>query len=48
LDLKTLGLTGRQRLRDLWRQQDIGTVSDLYTADILGHGVLLLRIYPQK
>ena len=48
LDFKTLGLTGRQRLRDLWRQTDIGAASGRYTADIPGHGVLLLRLAPEK
>jgi len=47
LAFKSLGLTGKQRLRDLWRQKEIGTASDSFTAEIHGHGVLLLRLYPQ-
>lgn len=45
LDLASLGLSGAQHLRDLWRQQDLGTVSGRYQVkDIPSHGVLLLKI----
>ncbi len=48
LEFKSLGLTGKQRLRDLWRQKHIGTVSDRFTAEIPGHGVQLLRLYADR
>jgi len=48
LDFKALGLAGKQRLRDLWRQKDLGTPSDRFTAEIPGHGVLLLRLWHTK
>ena len=47
VEFKALGLTGKQRVRDLWRQKDLGTASDSFTAEIPGHGVQLLRLYPQ-
>lgn len=37
------GLTGKQALRDLWRQKDLGTFEDSFTTDIPRHGVCLLR-----
>jgi len=46
-DFAALGLSGTCRLRDVWRQKDIGTASGSYTAEIPGHGTLLLRICPQ-
>jgi alpha-galactosidase len=46
VSLKTLGLTAPQRVRDLWRQKDLGTSSDTFTSEISGHGVQLLRLFP--
>jgi len=48
LDFKTLGLIGKQRLRDLWRQKELGTLSDQFTSVVPGHGVLLLRLWNTK
>jgi alpha-galactosidase len=41
-----LGLSGRQRVRDLWRWRDIGTIADEYTASVGRHGVMLVRMWP--
>jgi len=41
-----LGVNGRQRVRDLWRWKDIGTIADAYTASIGRHGVMLVRMWP--
>ncbi len=46
VDFKTLGLAGAQRVRDLWRQADEGACSDRYEAEIYGHGVKLIRLFP--
>jgi alpha-galactosidase len=46
VSFKTLGLTAPQRVRDLWRQKDLGTSSDTFTSEISGHGVQLLRLFP--
>jgi alpha-galactosidase len=46
LDFKKLGLTGTLKLRDLWRQKDLGEFSGSYSAEIRYHGVIMLRIFP--
>jgi alpha-galactosidase len=39
-----LGLTGKQKVRDLWRQQDLGTFDEKFQVKVLVHGVVLVRI----
>jgi len=46
--LKGLNLKGRYKIRDLWRQKDLGTIKNSYSAKIPRHGVKLLRLYPKK
>ena len=41
-----LGTSGRQRVRDLWRWKDLGTIADDYTASVARHGVMLVRMWP--
>jgi len=41
---KELGRQGPQRVRDLWRQKEIGTHPDGYTAEVGRHGVILIRL----
>ena len=41
-----LGVSGRQRVRDLWRWKDVGTIADVYTASVGRHGVMLVRMWP--
>ncbi len=48
IDWARLGLTGPHRTRDLWRQKDIGVLTDSYSADIPRHGVMLIRLWPAK
>ena len=43
-----LGLTGRQTVRDLWRQRDLGVYQDAFTGQVARHGVLLVRLWPAK
>ena len=43
---KDLGLAGDQRVRDLWRQQNLGSFITGYTANVARHGVALLRVGP--
>lgn len=40
-----LGLGGRQRLRDLWRQKDLGLFETSFEANVPRHGVVLLRLF---
>ena len=41
-----LKLKGQQRVRDLWRQKDLGTFSDKFETTVASHGVVLVRIFP--
>lgn len=43
-----LKLTGTQQVRDLWRQKNIGTQADGFSVDIPRHGVMLIRLIPEK
>ncbi len=46
-----LGLKGKYRVRDVWRQQDIATIdagNGKVALTIPGHGVRLYRLYPIK
>ncbi|MEI6900338.1 MAG: glycoside hydrolase family 27 protein, partial [Bacteroidota bacterium] len=45
LDFSKLGLTGNRKLRDLWRQKDLGEFVGSYSAEIRHHGVVMLRIF---
>ncbi|MCX7886612.1 MAG: putative Ig domain-containing protein [Verrucomicrobiae bacterium] len=40
-----IGLSGRQRVRDLWRQKDIGHFQDRFEAEVPPHGVKLVRVW---
>ena len=41
-----LGVRGQQRVRDLWRQKDLGTFDSSFSASIPRHGVVLVRLFP--
>lgn len=43
-----LGITGKQIIRDVWRQKDIVIAKDNYEAEVAAHGVLLLRLKRKK
>ncbi len=43
-----LGLTGKQPVRDLWQQKDLGGFSDKYTASVPAHGTVLVKIGKPK
>jgi len=45
-DWSTLGLKGRQQVRDLWRQKDLGVHTEGFTAEVRPHGVVLVRLVP--
>ncbi|BDI31622.1 hypothetical protein CCAX7_36730 [Capsulimonas corticalis] len=44
-DLKA---TGEQRVRDLWRQKDLGAFRTSFTTDVPSHGVVLVKISRTK
>jgi alpha-galactosidase len=43
LPFSGVGLAGRQRLRDLWRQKDLGGHTNSFTTEVPTHGVVLLK-----
>jgi alpha-galactosidase len=40
-----LGIKGKHRARDLWRQKDIGFFTDQYEAKVPRHGVIMIRLF---
>jgi alpha-galactosidase len=42
-----LGIKGKYRVRDLWRQKDVGVV-DKYSAKVGRHGVMMIRLFPNQ
>ncbi|MEA3367746.1 MAG: glycoside hydrolase family 27 protein, partial [Planctomycetota bacterium] len=43
---KDLGLKGPCRVRDLWRQREVGTFDRTFAARVLVHGAVLVRVEP--
>ncbi len=43
-----LNLSGKQTVRDLWRQKDLGSVQGQVGAEIPRHGVFLVKLSPAK
>ena len=43
-----VGVRGSQRVRDLWRQQELGTFSREFRSRVSRHGVVLVNLRPQK
>jgi alpha-galactosidase len=41
-----LGITGKQIVRDLWRQQDLGTFEGRFSASVDADGVVLVSLRP--
>ncbi len=46
LDFEQLNLPGKMKLRDSWRQEDLGIFSEKFITTVPYHGVRLLRLYP--
>ncbi len=45
---ENLDIQGKQTVRDLWRQEDIGEFQGKFGATVPGHGVVLVRITPAR
>jgi alpha-galactosidase len=43
-----LGIRGKQAVRDLWRQKDLGTYSEEFKTFVQRHGVVMVKIAPSK
>jgi alpha-galactosidase len=39
-----IGIQGPHPVRDLWKHQDLGSVSDAFTAEVPSHGVVLVKV----
>jgi alpha-galactosidase len=46
--LARIGLAGKRRVRDLWRQKDLETASGTVKLSVPGHGVMLLKLSPAR
>ncbi len=44
LDLRKIGSTSKVKIRDLWRQKNLGLFSERFTTEIPSHGVRLIKI----
>ena len=45
VDWSLLGISGTHKVRDLWRQKDLGEFSDGFEAEVPYHGVILVKIF---
>lgn len=43
-----LGIKGRQKVRDLWRQKDLGSFNDKFVAKVGRHGVVMVRLWTEE
>jgi alpha-galactosidase len=46
--LKDAGLLCKWRIRDVWRQEDIGVFAGVYEASVPGHATHLIRLFPHS
>ena len=42
-----LGISGKQKVRDIWRQKDIGGFADKFVANVPRHGVVMIRLWSE-
>jgi alpha-galactosidase len=47
IEWSKLGLKGKQRIRDLWRQKDLGIFQERFESNVSPHGVTLVRVIPE-
>lgn len=43
-----LNVSGKQRVRDLWRQKELGTYEQIYSGQVPPHGVVMVKLSPHK
>ncbi len=43
-----LGLSGKQKVHDVWRQHDLGSFDAAYSTNVAAHGVELVRLIPSE
>jgi alpha-galactosidase len=42
-----LMISGKNIIRDLWRQEDIGTYNNSFATQVAPHGVMMVRFFPE-
>ena len=47
VDLEKIGLNGKHRIRDLWRQKELGTIDGELAVSLKRRGVFLIRVWPE-
>ena len=47
-DFKKVGLEGKWKIRDVWRQKDLGEFNGSFATKINHHGVVMVRMFPVK
>jgi alpha-galactosidase len=47
-DFAELKLEGKQSVRDLWRQKDLGNFENAFEPEVPPHGVVLVKLTAQK
>jgi alpha-galactosidase len=47
-DFTKIGLKGKFKLHDVWRQKDLGTFNGSFNTEIRHHGVVMLRMFSVK
>jgi alpha-galactosidase len=47
VEWRDLKVSGKQRVRDLWRQKDRGAFEKGYEAEVAPHGVVMIRVTPE-
>lgn len=48
VDLEKVGLSGKQTVRDVWRQKNIGKFDKTFTTNVQSHGVTLIKVSAAK
>ncbi len=48
LNWADLKVEGKQVVRDLWRQKDLGEFENKFESEVLTHGVVLVKVSPKK
>ena len=45
---KDLGITGKRKVKDLWRQKNLGIKSEMFETEVPPHGVMLVKLLKLK
>lgn len=45
---ESIGLKGKQLVRDLWLRKDLSAIKNFYSVEVQSHGVAMLRVYTKR